>query len=73
MSLAMSPLPNQANDELLAAHGAAQVAKSEVMKCESALRKARKLAEQRIIHYENLVLELQGQIPLPLEEPHGRG
>lgn len=68
--LLMSPLPTNPTDELLAAHDAAKQATSDVRKCEAELRKARKLAEQRIMRYENLVLEFQGQLLLPLGGNH---
>lgn len=68
--LSMSSLPTNPTDELLAAHEAAKRARDDVQRCESELRKARKIAEQRIMRYENLVLEFQGQLPLPLEGDH---
>lgn len=71
MSLSMSPLPNRATEEIREAHDLAILAIFDVEQYEKELRKARKMAKQRIIRYENLVLELQGQMSFPLEDADG--
>lgn len=71
MSMSMSPLPKKAPEKVREAHRLAVLAKLDVEQCEHELRKARKMAKQRIIAYENLILELQGQMLLPLEDADG--
>lgn len=71
--LEMSPLPTTPSEDVVRAHHDAVLAIMDVQQCELELRKARKLAQQRIIQYENLVLEHQGQMPLPLEDDDASG
>lgn len=65
--LKLIPLPPTADQELREAYEAAVEASTAARKCERALTKARKLERQRIIRYDNLVLEHLGQMRLELE------
>ena len=73
MSLKMSPLPRTPTEELLQAHESARESIAAVKRCERMLHNLRHEAKQRITRYENLVLEVQGQLAIPWEDSDGGG
>lgn len=70
-NLKMSPLPKRATDDVLQAHKRAKESIATVAQHEQRLRDLRREAKQKIIQYENLVLELQGQLAIPWEGGDG--